>query len=151
MVAALATGAIQGMIAGAPFSLAPVASGTGVLWLDGPKGELPKEVLPASSSCYETTEDYAAKNPDHVKRLQAVFDDLATFIAQKPAEAKAMLAKSFSQLSPADASAVFDQEAPNWSRPRFTVEDVKQEISIQVSSGNLPGVEKIDPAALLVK
>ena len=149
MVPALATGAVQGMIAGAPFSFAPVASGSGVLWLSGPKGDLPKDVLPASSACYETTEDYAAKNPDHPRRLLQVFQDLAVFLKDQPAQGKQMLSKAFTQLSPADAAATYDDEWQNWARPVLSVDDVKQEIAIQVSSGNLPGVEKIDPASVL--
>ncbi len=149
MVAALATGAVQGMIAGAPFSLAPVTAGTGVLWLSGPKGDLPKEVLPASSACYETTEDYAAKNPDHLRRFLQVFQDLAVFLKDQPAQGRQMLAKAFGQLTASDANATYDEEWQNWARPVISVEDVKQEIAIQVSSGNLPGVEKIDPASVL--
>ena len=50
MTAALESGAIQGFIAGAPFWAAPIVKGSGVLWISGPKGELPAEHVPVSSS-----------------------------------------------------------------------------------------------------
>ena len=46
MVAALENGAVEGMIASAPFWGFPVARKAGVLWLSGPKGELPPENMP---------------------------------------------------------------------------------------------------------
>jgi hypothetical protein len=45
---------------------------------------------------------------------------------------------------------VFAAEGPNWTQPTFTVADIRQEIAIQIASGALQGVEKIDPAAVLL-
>ena len=61
MVAALESGAIQGFIAGAPFWARPVVSGSGVLWLSGPKGEFPSEFTPSSSMIVASMRDFAEK------------------------------------------------------------------------------------------
>ena len=150
MVAALQAGAIQGMVAGAPFSQAAVANGSGVLWISGPKAELPAAVLPTSSACLQTSAAYAAAHPDIVNRLRAVFAALDVLIHQHPADARAALAKSYPQLDAATIDDVFQADAPNWTQPVFTVADIRQEIAIQKSSGALQGVDRIDPAAVLL-
>jgi len=150
MVAALQAGVIDGMVAGAPFSLAPITSGFGVMWIDGPKADLPASLLPTSSACLQTTEAYARAHPDIIKRLSAVFTDLQVLVRDRPADAKAALAKAYGQLDQATIDHVFAAEAPNWAQPVFTVADIRQEIAIQVSSGALRGVEQIDPASVLL-
>jgi ABC-type nitrate/sulfonate/bicarbonate transport system substrate-binding protein len=150
MVAALQAGAVQGIIAGAPFSIASIASGAGVPWISGPRAELPASLLPSSSACIETSEAYAAARPDIVRRMQAVFDALAAFIRDQPAEAERLLGVAYPQLDAATIQSIFRDEANNWSRPVMTADDVRQEIAIQVSSGSLKGVEQIPPASLLV-
>jgi ABC-type nitrate/sulfonate/bicarbonate transport system substrate-binding protein len=126
MVAALQAGAVQGLIAGAPFSSASVASGAGVLWISGPRGELPAHDLPAS------------------------FTSLATFLREQPGEGQRLLALAYPQLDAATIQSVYRDEAPNWGRPVMTEADVRQEIAIQQSSGALKGVESVDPASILV-
>jgi ABC-type nitrate/sulfonate/bicarbonate transport system substrate-binding protein len=150
MVAALQAGVIQGMVAGAPFSQSAIANGSGVLWISGPKAELPASVLPTSSACLQTSEAYAAAHPDTIKRLLAVFADLQALISQHPADAKAALAKGYPQLNSATIDDVFQTEAPNWTRPIMTAADIRQEIAIQKSSGALLGVEKVDPVSVLL-
>jgi ABC-type nitrate/sulfonate/bicarbonate transport system substrate-binding protein len=150
MVAALQVGAIQGMSAGAPFSLTPVLNGSGVLWISGPKGELPAADRLTSSACLQTTLDYAKGHPDVIRAARATFADVATLIQQKPAEAKAFLAKAYPSLEPAMLDAAFAESSANWSQPVMTVDDIRQEIKVQQGAGALPGVEKLDPAAVLL-
>ncbi len=64
MVSALETGAIDGMVAAFPFAGTPILKGTGVLWLDGPGGDLPDFALPSSSSTLHATGEYVAANMD---------------------------------------------------------------------------------------
>ena len=149
MVAALGAGAVQGMIAGAPFSVAAVSNGSGVLWLSGPRGDLPKEFEPASSACLQTSEAYAGAHPEIVARLRAVFADLASFIADRPDDAKALLGAAYPQLDPPTLSAIFTQDARNWTQPVMTEDQIRQEIAIQVSTGTVPGVDRIPPASVL--
>jgi ABC-type nitrate/sulfonate/bicarbonate transport system substrate-binding protein len=150
MVAALQAGAVQGIIAGAPFTLAAVANGSGVPWISGPKGELPASVLPASSACIETSEDFAAAHPDIVARIQAAFIALASFIREHPADAQHLLAESYPELDAHAIESVFHDEAGNWARPMMTADDVRQEIAIQAASGTLKNVDAIPPASLFV-
>jgi ABC-type nitrate/sulfonate/bicarbonate transport system substrate-binding protein len=144
MVAALQVGAIQGMSAGAPFSLTPVLNGS------GPKGELPAADRLTSSACLQTTRDYAKSHPDIIRAARAVFADVATLIKQKPDAAKAFLAKAYPSLEPKLLDAAFAESAANWADPVMTVDDIRQEIKVQVGAGALPGVEKLDPAGVLL-
>lgn len=150
MVAALQAGAVQGIIAGAPFSTASVASGAGVLWINGPRGELPAHDLPASSACIETSEAYAAAHPDIIRRMQASFTALGAFLRDQPTEAQRLLALAYPSLDAATIQSVFRDEAPNWGRPVMTEDDVRQEIAIHVASGALKGVDTVPPASILV-
>jgi ABC-type nitrate/sulfonate/bicarbonate transport system substrate-binding protein len=150
MVAALQAGAVQGISAGAPFSLTPTLNGDGVLWISGPRGELPPADQLTSSACLQTSLEYAKAHPDTMRRLRAVFEDLAAFIKTKPDEAKAMLGKAYPQLTPQLLDAAFAESAANWAQPRMTPADIQQEIKVQVGAGMLAGVEKLDPAAALL-
>ena len=149
MVAALKTGAVQGIIAGAPFSTEVVASGVGVMWVNGPKKELPADVEPTSSAAVETSEAYAKSHPDVVARVRASFDALSRFIKEQPDEAERLLASAYPQLSAATISAIFHDDGPNWARPVMTVDDVRHEIMLQQKAGVLKGLENVDPASVL--
>jgi ABC-type nitrate/sulfonate/bicarbonate transport system substrate-binding protein len=149
MVAALQTGAIQGISAGAPFSLTPVVKGFGVLWISGPKGELPAAARPTSSACLQTSAAYARAHPEIMREMHAVFAETAKLIRDDPDKARALLAKAYPTLDPELLAAAFAESAANWSEPDMTVADIRQEISIQVNAKALPGVDKLDPAAAL--
>ena len=135
MVAALQAGAVQGISAGAPFSLTPVVNGDGVLWISGPRGELPAANQLTSSACLQTSLDYAKAHPETISRLRAVFDDLAALIKTKPEQAEAMLGKAYPQLAPKLLDAAFAESAANWSQPRMTPDDIRQEIKVQMGAG----------------
>ena len=98
MPAALESGAIQGYISGAPFWAVPVVKGSGVLWLSGPKGELPAANVPATSGDMQAMRDFAEANPDLIKTVAAVFDDLAKAVDERPAEVKAAVARLYPDL-----------------------------------------------------
>jgi ABC-type nitrate/sulfonate/bicarbonate transport system substrate-binding protein len=149
MVAALQVGAIQGLSAGAPFSITPILNGTGTLWISGPKAELPAEHGLRSSACVQTTADYARAHPALILALQATFRDVAALIKTNPDQAKMLLAKAYPQLDPATLDAAFAESAGNWANPVMTADDIAQEIRVQVSAGALPGVDKLDPAAIV--
>jgi len=151
MVAALQTGAIQAMLAGAPYSYTPVSRGYGVTWISGPKGELPPEVQPTSSACLQTTEQYAGANPAVIARMRAVLDELAQYIRSTPDEAKRNLAAAYPQLDPAAIDQAFALDAANWSRPVLTEADIQQEIRILASTGLVAGVTNVKPAEVLWK
>lgn len=149
MVAALQAGAINGFVAGAPFSMAPQTNGSGILWISGPADELPEPVRPASSACLQTTVDYANTHPAIIAAMRNTATDLATLIQTRPAEAKTLLARAYPMLDPAAIDAAFTENAANWSRPTLTIVDIQREIAIQISSGAMQGVATIDPASVL--
>jgi ABC-type nitrate/sulfonate/bicarbonate transport system substrate-binding protein len=151
MLAAIQTGAIQGMIAGAPFSVTAINNGAGVLWISGPRGELPDNVLPRSAACIDTSETYAAAHPEVVSKIQAAFADLATYLRDQPDDALKHLADAYPQVDPAILKTVFADEWKNWAQPTMTADDVRHEIALQLASGSLKGVESIAPDSLLVK
>jgi ABC-type nitrate/sulfonate/bicarbonate transport system substrate-binding protein len=150
MVAALQAGVVDGIVAGAPFSLAPIANGSGVQWISGPKDELPEPVRPTSSACLQTTTEYAKANPQIIAAMRQVSADLVDFIRDKPDEALVILAKAYPSLDAPSVKAAFVENARNWSTPKMTADDIRREIEIQVSSGALPGVANVDPASVLL-
>ncbi len=120
MVAALQVGAMQGISAGAPFSPRRCCTAAGVLWISGPKGELPAHDRPTSSACIETSEDYAAAHPDIIAPLQASFTAVARLIHARTARPRpsACSPHAYPSLDAATIHAVFRDEAPNWAPPR---------------------------------
>ncbi len=150
MVAALSAGAVQGIVAGAPFSTTPVQDGSGVLWISGPRRDLPDADLPATSACVQATEDYVRANPDTVRRLRAALDALAVLIKDHPDQARAMLERAYPQIAPATLRVVFDDEAANWATPDLTAGDIAREIAIQKQTGAIAGVGAIAPDTMLV-
>ena len=149
MLAALRAGAVQGISAGAPFSTEAVSGGTGVMWISGPRRDLPADTLPASSACVETSKAYATAHPDVVARMRASFDALSHFIREQPAEAERALASAYSQLGAEAVASIFRDDGPNWAQPVMTVEDVRHEIALQQRAGVLPGVGDVDAASVL--
>ena len=150
MVAALETGAIDGMVAAFPFAGTPILKGTGVAWIDGPGGDLPAFALPASSSTLHAAADYVAANGDTVRRFQLALVDVGTFIHAHPDEARAALAKGYPDLRAEEIDLAFKAQKENWTRPFLSVEDLRHELALLKSSTNLPGLDGIDVAKLLV-
>lgn len=150
MPAALESGAIDGMIASFPFAGTPILRGTGVLWINGPGGELPADAEPSSSSCLQTSEQFAKAEPDTISRLQKTIADTAVFVKQHSAEAKAALAKAYPALKPEEIELAFDQQHDNWTKPFLTEADLRQEVKLLRGSVNLPGLDTIDLSTLLI-
>jgi ABC-type nitrate/sulfonate/bicarbonate transport system substrate-binding protein len=149
MVAALASKAVQGIDASFPFAGKPIIDGTGVLWINGPGDEL-SQYSPASSSCVQATAAFVKAHADTVQRLQQSVIDIASYVREHPAEAKQALAKGYSQLSPAEIDLSFSQQQKNWTKPFLDIDDIRHEIVLLKASANLPGLDAIDPASVLV-
>lgn len=150
MPAALENNAIQGMIASFPFAGAPILRGTGVLWINGPSGELPAGVLPSSSSSVQTSAKYLDANRETVGRLQKTVMDIGVFIEKDPAAAQRALAAAYSQLSAQEIELAFTQQWRNWTKPFLTEADIRQELRLLKLSSKLPGLDELDPASVLV-
>jgi ABC-type nitrate/sulfonate/bicarbonate transport system substrate-binding protein len=146
MGAALRAGSIDAMVASSPIWMTAVESGTGVLWIDGPKGELPADLLPLISGALATTADYARQHPDIVGQVIATLNALAALVHDDPARAQAAFAAAYPQLRPDTAAAAFGGESANFSQPTLTVGDLRHEMA------NLPGTgaaTPVDPASIL--
>jgi len=151
MVAALETGAIDAMMASYPFAGVAVLKGPGLIWIDGPAGDLPEAALPTSSSSLLTTGAYSKTNGDIVKRMQQAIVESGEFIKAKPDEAKRALAAGYKDLDDKAIDIAFAQQWRNWTQPRFTAADITHEISLLEKSGQVPGLKDIDPAAMLLQ
>lgn len=150
MAAALERGAIQGYVAGAPFWAVPVVKGKGVLWISGPKGDLPPEHTPASAGNMQTMRGFAEANPELVQKLVSVFAELAKFIDEHPEEARAGLARVYPELDAETITLLFDSEKSGWKARPLTPSDIRKEIAFVKASGNpLPQIDQIDPASML--
>ncbi len=150
MPAALENNAVQGMIASFPFAGTPILRGTGVLWINGPSGELPADVLPASSSCIQATAAFAKANPAMIAQLRQSVVDIAGFIEKDQPAAQKALAAGYPQLSAQEIDLAFSQQWRNWTKPFFTVDDIRQELKLLKASAKLPGLDQLDPAAALL-
>jgi ABC-type nitrate/sulfonate/bicarbonate transport system substrate-binding protein len=149
MPAALETNAIQGMVASYPFAGTPVLRGTGVIWVNGPGGDLPADVAPASSSTVQTTSAYVKSNGPTVRKLEQSLLAIAEFVEKEPAAAKQALAASYPQLGAADVELAFEQQWKNWTRPFLTEADMRQELKLLIASTHTPGLDRLDPASAL--
>jgi ABC-type nitrate/sulfonate/bicarbonate transport system substrate-binding protein len=150
MTAALESGAIQGYIAGAPFWAVPVVRGSGVLWIGGPKGELPAEYAPASTSSLQAMRDVAEANRDVMKRLADVISDLGKAIDERPAEVKAAVARLYPDLDAKTLDVLFASESRAWKAKPLTAKDMAHEIAFVKSNGvQLPQIDSVDPASML--
>ena len=150
MIPSLETGAVQGIVASSPFWSAPVLKGSGVLWLDAPHGEIMPGNEPASSAVLQTREDYAQARPDVIAKVRASFAELARAIAANPSGALAALRKAYPNVDPDALKLVFDHDASNWTRPVLSPEDVEQEKKLLKRSVDVPGLDEIAPAAVLL-
>ncbi len=150
MTAALESGAIQGYIGGAPFWAAPIVKGSGVLWISGPKGELPSEHVPVSSSNLQVMRGFAEANPDVMKRLAAVFGDLTKAVEERPADVKAAVARLYPSLDTSTLNLLFEAESLAWKVKPVTAMDMAREVAYVKSIGTpLPQIDSIDPASML--
>ena len=150
MPAALENDAVGGMVASFPFAGTPILRGTGVIWIDGPGGELPMAFMPASSSCIQTTGDAARQDPDIVRCMQATIDDIARFIQHDGGAARVALAAAYPELSAQEVDLAYDRQWRNWTQPKLTAEDMQQEKKLLALTVKLPGLDALDPAAALL-
>jgi ABC-type nitrate/sulfonate/bicarbonate transport system substrate-binding protein len=151
MVAALESGAVQGFIAGAPFWGIPVAKGTGVLWLSGPKAELPPQNMPISSVSLQAMQNFAAANPKLMGELQAVVADVGRAVDQRPDDVKAAIAKLYPTLNGKTIDLLLSTEAAAWKTRPLTADDMRHEIAFVKSTGTpLPLIDSVNPADMLV-
>lgn len=150
MVAAIESGAIEGMVAPFPFSARPVLKGTGVLWIDGVRGDIPAEWAPVSASCMLTTWGFYDSHKETVRRIQLAMQDVADLIKQQPQVARAALLRGYSDLPEEEVGLAYDKQAQAWTHPFLDEKDMQQELKLVRLSVNAPGLDKIDLARTLL-
>lgn len=151
MPSALQSGAIQGYVASAPFWVFPITGGTGVLWISGPKGELPDQLRPKSNSVLLAMRETVTAQPDLTRSVAAVFADFAEAIDRRPAEVKAAILKGFPSLDAKSVDELFESESKAWKAKALTAQDITHEIAYARSGGmSLPEqVDKVPPARMV--
>jgi len=150
MVAALESGAIQGYSAGAPFWGSQVARGKAVIWVSGPKGELPPENTPASITAFHAMAPFAEANPALMRQVIDGYRDFSAILDKTPDQVRAALGKLYPDVEGPTLDVLFKAEAGAWKYRPVTAAHMKQEIDFMRASGvALPGIEKVDPAAMV--
>jgi ABC-type nitrate/sulfonate/bicarbonate transport system substrate-binding protein len=150
MVAALESGAIQGYSAGAPFWGAQVARGKAVVWVSGPKGELPPENTPASITAFHTLAPVPEANHALLRQVIDAYRDFSGILEKTPEQVRAALGKLYPDVDAATLELLFNAEHGAWKYRPVTAAHMKQEIDFMKASGvPLPGIEKVDPAAMI--
>lgn len=150
MIAAFQRGLIDGFTVSAPYYVQPVLSGSGVMWVSGPKGEFPKASAPANSSVLMVKREFAEANPELMKKVTAVFTDFWKAVEERPADVKAAIAKIWPDLDAKTIDMVFEVEAPGFKAKPLTVDEMRHEIAFMKLGGiDLPQADRLNPAAML--
>ena len=150
MQAALENGAIQGYLASAPFWAGPVASGKGVVWVSGPKGEMPAGSVNISSTQLQMMREAATADPELAKAFASIFADLRKAIDERSDEVKAATARVFPDLDRKILDIVFPSESGAWNgRPMTTADWVKEIAFVKSSGTQIPGLDVVDPASFV--
>ena len=152
MIPALQSGAVQGYNAGAPYWAIPVAKGFGVLWISGPRGDLPPEFAPISTGTFQVVRDFADANPALVKGVKAAFADLTKALDERPADVKAVVGKLYPALEPATLDLLFEAESAAWKSVPPTQAELEHEIDFVKAAGDqIPGIDAVRPDALFYR
>jgi ABC-type nitrate/sulfonate/bicarbonate transport system substrate-binding protein len=150
MVSALQTGAIQGFVASAPFYGVPVLNGTGLVWISGPQNEYPSKYSLSNSITVVSTRSFVSANPDVVKRLDAVFADLAQAVLERPADVRAAIAKLYPDVDAKSLDLVLQAELTSFAGKESTADDIVRTIGfIKLTGAAIP--DDLKPDSLLLK
>ena len=99
MPTALKQGNIDVLIASPPVADIAVKDG-GVLWISGPKGDLPDTVQPPMTTAAAAMQSFIDKNPEAVQKFVAALQEAAAYIESNPTESGALVQKRFPELDP---------------------------------------------------
>ena len=151
MPAALARHAVQGIVAGAPYSEIALESGAGVEWISGPQAEYPPEVQPISTVCLQTTLRYAQAYPHVIAGVRGAMAELPAYLAQQPERAHHDLALAYPQVTQAAIDRSFASDAPHWVQPDLSDDDIRKEVALYAQTAKTPLPAGFDPPSLILK
>ena len=151
MQAALETGAVQGIITTAPFWAFPVHSGTGVLWISPPAGDVLTGFIPSSGAITATTPQFVNANPELVQDISAVFADLSAAVGERPDEVKAVVAQLYADLDDEILDLIWGLESRAFQTGPLTAEDIVRDIEFMNMTGaDFGDIGSVDPTAVLL-
>lgn len=150
MAAAMESGAIQGFIVSASFWVPPVLKGSAVLWLDGPRGDLPRDSTPVLTLGVAALRDWAQAQAAVAQELRGVMADLSRAIGDRPADVKAAALRLFPNVERSALELMLQAEMPAWRGRALTVRDMAHDLDFVKSIGApIAGIDRIEPAAML--
>jgi len=150
MAAAMESGAIQGFIVSASFWVPPVLKGSAVLWLDGPRGDFPRDSIPVLTLGIAASRDWVQAQPAVAQELRGVMADLSRAIAERPAEVKAAALRLFPNVERSALELMLQAEMPAWRSRVLTARDMAHDLEFVKSMGApIPGIDRVEPAAML--
>lgn len=151
MGAALQSGAIDAMIAGAPYSTATETQGFGKLWISGPGRDLPEEFLSLANGAVQVTESTISKRPGLVEKMRTAMRNLAEFINNEGDAFVEALEVVYPDVDPAVLRAAYEENKDAWSHPDLVAADIEWVIDqlIKQKVDGLTGLDQIDPMAVI--
>jgi ABC-type nitrate/sulfonate/bicarbonate transport system substrate-binding protein len=151
MVTALETKIIDGFMASSPYYATPVTKGYGTVWISGPKSEFPSRCSLVSAATLNSTRSFADSHKEEIARVRAVFAELSSAIRERPNDVKAAISKLFSTVDAPTLDLLFQSEAPGFNARPLTAQDLAKELEfVKASGAAVPGLDKLDPATLLL-
>ena len=148
---ALERGAIDGYIGSAPYSTFGVVRGLGVMWMNGPAGEAPREFTPANAGIIMAMRSFSEENADLIRRLRAAYADFTAMVEGRPAEVKEAIRKLHPDLDQQALDYFYASESRSWRFQPVTAEMMAHELHFVRESGmNLTNGDKLDPAAMIL-
>jgi NitT/TauT family transport system substrate-binding protein len=147
MLAALKVGTIDAFAFSPPFSLLAVNEGN-VLWIDGPKVELP-EFKSFPYNVVLVRPDFCDANKDRCQGFMNALKEAITLMKRDPQASLQSLAKTFDKMDPATLKQSFEVFAPfQQDDMKLSPEMFKNGVAFSTIGGILPADAKLDVSKL---
>jgi ABC-type nitrate/sulfonate/bicarbonate transport system substrate-binding protein len=150
MNAAMESGAVAGYIGGAPFWPAALKTGSGVVWISGPKGEILAKHSPVSTSNLQVMRPYAEAHPEIIEATIAAFNDMGKALDENPTEGRAALGRLYPDIDADTLDILYKAESGAWRNKPYTEADIRQEIAFVLSTGlKSPQINSVRPTSMV--
>jgi NitT/TauT family transport system substrate-binding protein len=147
MIAALKSGAIDGISMSVPWPVMATRDGLTVTLVSVPRGDIP-EMTPFAFILLVTRPGFCDTKPSVCRKLVAGYQRSLGLIHDKPAEAMAALRKKFDKIDPAVLADSFELARAASSRKLLINEaGIKRAFDFQVDAGAMSADEKLPPLA----
>ncbi len=137
MLAALKAKQIDGIAISPPAPETAMAEGVGVMWINLSRGDVP-ELGTIAYDALVTSREYAAKNPDVVKRVVRALGRAANFVQDHPDETREIMLRAFDKTPPAVMAAVMENLRHAFPRDaRYTEEMWRNALAFNREAGKI--------------